>query len=49
MGIGLDGWWNDRAYKTCNTFHLRGLLIFDKLKQHDAAPVRRTAKRPLPG
>jgi hypothetical protein len=25
------------AYKTCNTFHLRGLFISDKLKQHDAA------------
>jgi hypothetical protein len=30
-------WWNDPAYKTCNTFHLRGLFIFDKLKQQDAA------------
>jgi len=34
MGIGLDAWWNDPAYKTCNTFHLRGLL--EHLKQHDA-------------
>jgi hypothetical protein len=37
MGIGLDAWWNDPAHKTCNTFHLRGLFIFDQLKQHDAA------------
>jgi hypothetical protein len=28
MGIGLDAWWNEPAYKTCNTFHLRGLFIF---------------------
>jgi hypothetical protein len=37
MGIGLDACGNNPAYKTCNTFHLRGLFIFDKLKQHDAA------------
>ena len=37
MGIGLDAWWNDPAYKTCNTFHLRGLFIHEHLKQHDAA------------
>ncbi len=35
-GAGLDAWWDEPAYKTCNTFHLRGLFIFDKLKQHDA-------------
>jgi len=37
MGLGLDAWWDEPAYKTCNTFRLRGLFIFDKLKQHDAA------------
>jgi len=37
MGLGLDAWWDEPAYKTCNTFRLRGLFIFDKLKKHDAA------------
>jgi hypothetical protein len=37
MGLVLDAWWDEPAYKTCNTFRLRGLFIFDKLKQHDAA------------
>ena len=37
MGIGLDAWCNDPAYKTCSTFHLPGLSIFEHLKQHDAA------------
>ena len=36
-GLNLDAWWDEPAYKTCNTFHLRGLFIFDKLKQHDPA------------
>jgi len=36
-GLGLDAWWDEPAYKTCNTFRLRGLFIFDKLKQHDPA------------
>jgi hypothetical protein len=37
MGLGLDAWWDEPAYKTCNTVRLRGLFIFDKLKQHDPA------------
>ena len=37
MALGLVSWCNDPAYKTCNTFHLRGLFIFEHLKQHDAA------------
>lgn len=36
MGLGLDAWWDEPEYNTCNTFHRRGLFIFDKLKQHDA-------------
>ena len=35
--LGLDAWWDEPAYKSCNTFHLRGLFIFNKLTQHDAA------------
>ena len=37
VSLNLDPWWDEPAYKTCNTFRLRGLFIFDKLKQHDAA------------
>jgi len=32
---GLDAWWDEPAYKTCNTVP-PGLFIFDKLKQHEA-------------
>ena len=35
-GLGLDPWWNEPAYKTCNTFHLRGLFILRKLREHDS-------------
>ena len=38
-GLNLDAWWDEPAYKTCNTFHLRGVFIFDKLKQHDPAKL----------
>ena len=37
MGIGLDAWWDEPAYKPCNTLHLRGLFIFRKLCEHDPA------------
>jgi hypothetical protein len=30
-GIGLYAWWDEPAYKPCNTLHLRGLFIFRKL------------------
>jgi hypothetical protein len=36
-GLGLDAWWDEPEYKEASiTFRLRGLFIFDKLKQHDA-------------
>ena len=35
-GIGLDAWWDQPAYKTCNTFHLRGRSSTSS-KQHDPA------------
>jgi hypothetical protein len=35
-GLGLDPWWDEPAYKTCNTFHLRGLFILRKLREHDS-------------
>ena len=36
-GLGLDTWWDEPEYKEASvTFRLRGLFIFDKLKQHDA-------------
>ncbi len=38
MSIGLDAWWNEPDYKSCNTFRLRGLFILRKLREHD--PVR---------
>ena len=34
-GLGLDPWWDEPDYKTCNTFHLRGLFILRKLREHD--------------
>jgi hypothetical protein len=36
-GLGLDAWWDEPAYKPCNTLHLRGLFIFRKLREHDPA------------
>jgi hypothetical protein len=36
MTIGLDPWWDEPDYKTCNTFHLRGLFILRKLREHDS-------------
>jgi hypothetical protein len=36
--LNLDAWWDEPGYKEASvTFRLRGLFIFDKLKQHDAA------------
>jgi len=40
MGLGLDAWWDEPAYKTCNTLRLRGLFIFRKLREHDPARLR---------
>ena len=40
MGIGLDAWWDEPAYKTCNTFRLRGLFILRKLREHDPARLQ---------
>jgi hypothetical protein len=38
MTIGLDPWWEEPEYREASvTFRLRGLFIFDKLRQHDAA------------
>jgi hypothetical protein len=38
LGLNLDAWWDEPGYKEASvTFRLRGLFIFDKLKQHDAA------------
>jgi hypothetical protein len=35
--LGLNAWWDEPEYKEASvTFRLRGLFIFDKLKQHDA-------------
>ena len=39
-GLGLDPWWDEPAYKACNTFHLRGVFIFQKLREHDPARFR---------
>jgi hypothetical protein len=34
--LNLDPWWDEPEYKEASvTFRLRGLFIFDKLKQHD--------------
>jgi hypothetical protein len=37
MGLVLGAWWGEPAYKPCNTFHLRGLFILRKLREHDPA------------
>lgn len=36
IGLGLDAWWDEPDYKTCNTFHLCGLFILRKLREHDS-------------
>jgi hypothetical protein len=28
VGLGLDAWWDEPEYNTCNTFHLRSPFIF---------------------
>jgi len=33
--LNLAPWWDEPDYKTCNTFHLRGLFILRKLREHD--------------
>jgi hypothetical protein len=30
-------WWDEPAYKPCNTLHLRGVFILRKLQEHDPA------------
>ena len=39
-GLGLDSWWDEPTYKTCNTLHLRGAFILRKLREHDPPKVR---------
>src|SRR5260370_2565396 len=39
-GLGLDAWWEEPAYKPCNTLHRRGTFIFRKLREHDAAKLQ---------
>ena len=36
MSLNLAPWWDEPDYKTCNTFHLRGLFILRKLREHDS-------------
>ncbi|MGH7396474.1 MAG: hypothetical protein ACRELW_02960 [Candidatus Rokuibacteriota bacterium] len=33
--LDVDAWWDEPAYNTCNTLHLRGVLILQKLRAHD--------------
>jgi hypothetical protein len=33
--LNVDAWWDEPAYKTCNTLHLRGAFILRKLRAHD--------------
>ena len=35
VSLNLAPWWDEPDYKTCNTFHLRGLFILRKLREHD--------------
>ena len=36
VSLNLAPWWDEPAYKACNTFHLRGLFILRKLREHDS-------------
>jgi hypothetical protein len=40
MGLNLDAWWDEPEYKKGNTFHLRGLFILRKLREHDPARLQ---------
>ena len=40
MGLVLGALWGEPAYKPCNTFHLRGLFILRKLREHDPARLQ---------
>jgi hypothetical protein len=34
--LNLAPWWDEPDYKICNAFHLRGLFILRKLREHDS-------------
>jgi hypothetical protein len=34
-GLGLDAWWNEPAYKRCDSFPRRGVFILNHLLQRD--------------
>jgi hypothetical protein len=38
--LGLDGWWDDPAYKQSDTMNLRAEFILTKLRQRDAEKFR---------
>jgi hypothetical protein len=38
--LNLATWWDEPTYKPCNTFHLRGLFILRKLREHDSARLQ---------
>jgi len=40
VGLNLAAWWDEPDYKPCNTFHLRGLFILRKLREHDPAKLQ---------
>ena len=40
MSLNLDAWWDEPAYTSCNTLHLRGLFILRKLREHDPARLQ---------
>jgi hypothetical protein len=40
VGLGTGNWWDEPDYKPCNTFHLRGLFILRKLREHDPAKLQ---------
>ena len=35
--LNPDAWWDEPAYRTCNTLHLRGVFILRKLQEHNPA------------
>ena len=48
-GLNLDPWWDEPAYKTCNTFRLRGLFILRKLREPAPAGAALTARKVVNG
>ncbi len=47
-GLGLDAWWNEPAYKRCDSFSRRGVFILNHLLQRDPIKFVYVMYNPVP-